>query len=83
MSPAQLARHLQPACLFDIKEGLWCTQVLLGAGYDTPADMWSCACVVFELVTGDLLFEPRSHRDFDKCACSLALIDSISAGASL
>lgn len=43
-------------------------QVLLAAGYSTPADMWSCACLVFELVTGDLLFEPRSHRDYDKCA---------------
>jgi len=43
-------------------------QVLMGAGYSTPADMWSCACLVFELVTGDLLFEPRSHLDYDKCA---------------
>lgn len=27
-------------------------EVLLGAKYSTPCDMWSLACVVFELVTG-------------------------------
>ena len=42
-------------------------QVLLGAKYDTAADMWSLACMVFELVTGDLLFDPRSGRDYDRC----------------
>lgn len=41
-------------------------QVLLGAKYSTPADMWSLACMVFELVTGDLLFDPRSGRDFER-----------------
>lgn len=34
-------------------------EVLLGAKYGTAIDMWSLACVVFELVTGDLLFDPR------------------------
>lgn len=33
---------------------LFCaTQVILGAGYDDAADMWSLACMVFELVTGE------------------------------
>lgn len=41
-------------------------QVLLGAKYDTAADMWSLACMVFELVTGDLLFDPKSGRDYDR-----------------
>lgn len=29
-----------------------CPEVLLGAKYSTPADMWSLACLVFELITG-------------------------------
>lgn len=28
-------------------------QVILGAGYDDAADIWSLACMVFELVTGE------------------------------
>lgn len=38
-------------------------QVLLGAGYHDSADMWSLACMVFELVTGDFLFNPREQQD--------------------
>ena len=41
-------------------------QVVLGAKYSTPADMWSMACLVFELVTGDVLFNPRKGRDYDR-----------------
>lgn len=51
----------------NLKEALLCAcQVLLGAKYSTPADMWSLACMVFELVTGDLLFDPRSGKDYDR-----------------
>lgn len=49
-------------------------QVLLGQKYDTSADMWSFACMVFELVTGDLLFEPKSGRDYDRDEDHLALM---------
>ena len=48
-------------------------QVLLGAPYSTPADMWSLACMTFELATGELLFDPKSGRDYDRCGALLEL----------
>ena len=41
-------------------------EVILGAKYSTPCDMWSMACMVFELVTGDLLFDPRAGDNYDR-----------------
>ena len=40
--------------------------MILGAAYDTSADMWSLACLGFELLTGDLLFDPRSGDNFSR-----------------
>lgn len=41
-------------------------EVILGRKYDTSADMWSMACFIFELLTGDLLFDPKSGRNFNR-----------------
>lgn len=41
-------------------------EVILGQKYDTSADMWSLACFVFELLTGDMLFSPKSGKDYDR-----------------
>ncbi|KPP75165.1 hypothetical protein Z043_105609 [Scleropages formosus] len=39
-------------------------EVLLGAEYGPPADIWSVACMAFELVTGEALFEPKAGKTF-------------------
>ncbi|CAM9603930.1 unnamed protein product [Discosporangium mesarthrocarpum] len=46
-------------------------EVITGMWYDTSADMWSLGCILFELLTGDLLFDPspipnRSGEDYDR-----------------
>jgi serine/threonine-protein kinase SRPK3 len=40
--------------------------VIIGKHYMPNADIWSFACMLFELITGDFLFEPRSGANFDK-----------------
>ena len=40
--------------------------MILGAKYSTRIDMWSLACMIFELVTGDLLFDPRSGEGYER-----------------
>ena len=57
-----------------------CPEVILGAGYDTSADMWSVACVLFEAATGDMLFSPKAgqtwSRDEDHMALLMELVRS-------
>jgi len=50
-------------------------EVILGyKSYDTPIDIWSLACIVFELLTGDLLFEPHGGKAYSKDDDHLAQI---------
>jgi serine/threonine protein kinase len=49
-------------------------EVILGVNYGASADIWSFACMIFELVTGDFLFEPRKGEAYTKSDDHLAQI---------
>ncbi|KDR84538.1 hypothetical protein GALMADRAFT_133811 [Galerina marginata CBS 339.88] len=42
-----------------------CLEVILGAEWNSSADLWSMACLLFELITGgDYLFDPASGPNY-------------------
>ncbi|CAK4639268.1 unnamed protein product [Aphanomyces euteiches] len=41
-------------------------EVILGQNYDQSTDMWSMGCFVFELATGELLFDPKSGKSYSR-----------------
>lgn len=41
-------------------------EVLIRTGYNTPCDVWSVACIIFELATGDQLFHPKNGERHSK-----------------
>eukprot|EP01066_Platyproteum_vivax_P011519 Platyproteum_vivax@DN5233_c0_g1_i1.p1 len=49
-------------------------EVIMGAGYDTSADLWSLACMIFELLTGDYLFDPKAAEEYCRDEDHLALV---------
>ncbi|AOA60402.1 SR protein kinase [Komagataella phaffii CBS 7435] len=49
-------------------------EVILGANWGCSADIWSIGCIIFELITGEYLFEPTEGKSFSKTDDHLAQI---------
>ncbi|KIW08068.1 hypothetical protein, variant [Verruconis gallopava] len=41
-------------------------EVILGSKWGASTDVWSMSCMVFELITGDYLFDPQSGTKYGK-----------------
>lgn len=52
-------------------------EVLLGLPYDTSADIWSLACMTFELATRKHLFDPTNGDDEDDLSENRHVFDAI------
>ncbi|KAJ3379773.1 serine/threonine protein kinase, CMGC group [Lobulomyces angularis] len=55
-------------------------EAILGAKYCTSADMWSFACMIFELLTGDYLFDPKAGSRYTKDDDHIAQIIELLGG---
>lgn len=45
-------------------------EIILGLGYDGSCDIWALGCTLYELLTGDILFNPDRY-EVDKKRCLL------------
>lgn len=42
-------------------------EIILGNQFNEKIDIWSVGCVIFELLTGNLLFDPKKSKHFSRC----------------
>lgn len=49
-------------------------ETILGIKYNDRADIWSFACMLFEMLTGEFLFDPRKNERYSKSTDHLLLM---------
>ncbi|KAL9657319.1 hypothetical protein ABK040_011539 [Willaertia magna] len=52
-------------------------EVIVGAKYSFSADIWSAACMAFELATGEFLFDPKQGKTYSRDEDHLALMSEL------
>ena len=52
-------------------------EIILGCGLDKKTDYWSIGCVFFELLTGDILFDPDKDKEFSRDVHHMYLIEEL------
>ena len=52
-------------------------EVILKCNYDYKVDIWSLGCVIFEILTGDILFNPQKNRETNRDRNHIKLIFEI------
>lgn len=52
-------------------------EVILGLNYTEKIDIWSIGCILFELYTGTILFDPDKDKDFSRDFHHLYLIEEL------
>lgn len=49
-------------------------ETILGVKYNERTDVWSLACMLFEMLTGEFLFDPRKNENWSKSSDHLKLM---------
>jgi len=52
-------------------------EIIIGNEYDETCDLWSYSCMIFELITGDYLFDPKSGSSYSKEEDHIAYITEL------
>lgn len=54
-----------------------CPEAIVGYKWGCAVDIWSVACLIFELLTGDVLFSPQSGKSYTKEDDHMAQIEEL------
>jgi serine/threonine protein kinase len=52
-------------------------EIIMGYGLHKKTDYWSIGCILFELLTGDILFNPEKDKEFSRDVHHMYLIEEL------